>query len=148
MDVQVNRSRRCRLVVGPPADEFDVETHPLGGNVRSLRPAVVDDEREPVVREQRDVVVDRTGVPIELVRERCDTLGRTVGRQQRSREFDPAVSEDLPRLADRADRDDGGLSLATVLNSTGDTTQNPESIAHQEIIEIWIGMHNAGSTAI
>jgi hypothetical protein len=58
------------------ADEFHVEMDPVVGEVRPTRLPVFDDEQEAVVGEQRDVVVDRAVVAVEVRRERGDALGR------------------------------------------------------------------------
>jgi len=69
------------------ADEFDLEVDPVVGEVGPSRLPVFDDEQEAVVGEERDVVVDRAVVAVEVRRERGDALG-----------------EDIPQLADRAER--------------------------------------------
>jgi len=86
------------------ATEFDVEVDMLVGQVRSLRLPFLDDEQQSVVGEQRDVVVDRPVVAVEIPGKRRAALGRAFGRQQRSQEFDPAVGEDLPQLTNRTER--------------------------------------------
>ena len=65
-----SHSRRCWLFVRLLTGELDVDMDPVVGDLWPLRLPVVDYEQHSVLGEQRDIIVDGTVVPIEIVCER------------------------------------------------------------------------------
>jgi hypothetical protein len=78
---------------------------------------VFDDEQQAVVGEQRDVVVDRAVIPVEVRRERSD-----------------ALAEDIPPVADRAERDDRGVSSPSSSASTAARVSSRSSSADSAVM--------------
>ena len=66
----------------------------LVGNVGALGLPFLDDEQQPVVSQQRHIVVDGSVIAVKRLAQSGNTLNGAVDLDERPQQFDPTVGED------------------------------------------------------